>query len=520
MLQQQRITAHRLAITQTQTSTKNADPNNAGYYNYTITRTWRATDVSGNYSECVQTIIVHDITKPSITCISPASRLTNPGYCTYSASGSEFDQKGKDDDCDSPVSMSYELTGATTRSGLTSLNGVAFNIGVTMVKATATDISGNFEKCNFTVTVADDQNSTKYIIYATTEASFGEDNLINGDVGVTDVKGKADFKKGDVLNPYKVVAMDIKVQTPSSVNTLVYAQATNGPAAIAMFQMYNGTGGTGNYTASTNGPVTGNYKNLTIKKGVTATVSGNDFGKISIEDGATVTFTAPVINLVELEVKKAKDPTTTNVIFTQPTTVRVKDKVTVEENSRVNVGGPKVTFYLGDAKKDEENFTVKGDNSMVTLNIMIPNGKLKVNGGARNGVMTGWFVVEKLQSDGRGTTWNRYDCNPAPIAISRVNTTEASEKAEVKVKVKEVPGFTVTVAPNPSLSDFYIKVNTSSSEKISLRITDARGTVITRLDKVEKNQAFQVGQNFSAGTYFAEVMQGKNRQVLKLIKLN
>jgi hypothetical protein len=33
-----------------------------------ITRTWRATDVAGNYSECVQTITVQDVTNPIITC--------------------------------------------------------------------------------------------------------------------------------------------------------------------------------------------------------------------------------------------------------------------------------------------------------------------------------------------------------------------------------------------------------------------------------------------------------------------
>ncbi|MBE3084957.1 MAG: gliding motility-associated C-terminal domain-containing protein, partial [Bacteroidetes bacterium] len=37
------------------------------HYNYTITRKWRATDVSGNFSECTQTITVHDVTAPTYT---------------------------------------------------------------------------------------------------------------------------------------------------------------------------------------------------------------------------------------------------------------------------------------------------------------------------------------------------------------------------------------------------------------------------------------------------------------------
>ncbi|MCX6322560.1 MAG: hypothetical protein NTX93_12290, partial [Bacteroidia bacterium] len=49
-------------------STYKADPANVLHYNYTITRKWRATDVTGNFSECTQTITVHDVTASAITC--------------------------------------------------------------------------------------------------------------------------------------------------------------------------------------------------------------------------------------------------------------------------------------------------------------------------------------------------------------------------------------------------------------------------------------------------------------------
>ena len=57
-----------IAITFTDVSTQNADPANAGHYNYTITRTWRATDPTGNFTTCVQVITVQDVTAPVITC--------------------------------------------------------------------------------------------------------------------------------------------------------------------------------------------------------------------------------------------------------------------------------------------------------------------------------------------------------------------------------------------------------------------------------------------------------------------
>ena len=55
-------------ITFNDASTYDPSVANILHYNYIITRTWRATDVAGNFSECTQTITVHDITNPVITC--------------------------------------------------------------------------------------------------------------------------------------------------------------------------------------------------------------------------------------------------------------------------------------------------------------------------------------------------------------------------------------------------------------------------------------------------------------------
>ncbi len=52
----------------TDVSTYNIDPSSVSHYNYSIAREWRATDEAGNYSECTQTITVHDVTKPVIAC--------------------------------------------------------------------------------------------------------------------------------------------------------------------------------------------------------------------------------------------------------------------------------------------------------------------------------------------------------------------------------------------------------------------------------------------------------------------
>ena len=409
-----------VTITQSDVSTQGTNASMANYYNYTITRTWRATDVSGNFSESVQTITVQDVTKPLNICpIVANNKNTDAGLCTYSVVENEYNATASDN-C-SLQSLTYVLSGATTGTGST-LRGVKLYRGTTTVTWTAKDATGNTTICSFNVTVNDDQNPTSYIIYAKNEVKFGEYNFINGDIGVTAANGKASFKKYDVLNPYFVKAKNIDVVLPAEVTNRISIPATGGPNPV--FYSYNGnTASLNNYNVSGDMILSGNFKDLNIKKGIIVTIQGNNFGKISIEEGAQVTFSSSVLNIENLDIKAGKKGSiTTGVFFSQPTTVKIKDKVSVDNDSRINVGGPKVTFYLSDAKGDEEIFTVKGENTQVTANIIMPNGKLKVQGGdSRACIMTGWYIIDKLESTGKYITWNAYDCSMSKPALYKTN---------------------------------------------------------------------------------------------------
>ncbi len=91
-----------VTITESDVSTQHADPLNAGHYNYTITRTWRATDVTGNYTESVQIITVQDVTAPVVDCNSFTIELLEDG--TVSITSDDIDN-GSSDNC-SPVTLS------------------------------------------------------------------------------------------------------------------------------------------------------------------------------------------------------------------------------------------------------------------------------------------------------------------------------------------------------------------------------------------------------------------------------
>jgi hypothetical protein len=107
---------------------------------FSATRTWNATDDSGNTSaNCSQTVTVVDTTPPVIAC---SANLTND--CTSVAGAVVTFTTTATDTCDaSPNVVCVPASGST------------FALGVTTVNCTATDICGNHSGCSFTVTVKD-----------------------------------------------------------------------------------------------------------------------------------------------------------------------------------------------------------------------------------------------------------------------------------------------------------------------------------------------------------------------------
>ena len=108
---------------------------------YTITRTYRAADACGNFSECTQLITVNDQEAPVILCPANITIAALPGRCdavvNYAASAT--------DNC-----------GVVNITGVPA-SGTAFKTGTTAVNIMATDACGNTSVCSFTITLLDAQ---------------------------------------------------------------------------------------------------------------------------------------------------------------------------------------------------------------------------------------------------------------------------------------------------------------------------------------------------------------------------
>jgi hypothetical protein len=330
--------------------------------------------------------------------------------------------------------------------------------------------------------------------------------------------GVAAFKTGTVVSSSDFVkAKTIQVQPGAFVPNRFNTPANDGPNPP--FFAFAGTTSSLpslTLTSSPASPVSANYKSLTIKKNVTVTITGTLYGKIDIQEGATVTF-APVGGIINIESLTAtgKLINLTRINFSNCTSVRIKDNVVIDQSSLVNVDGPKVTFYLGDNNNDDEQFLVKGDNNIISANVYIKKGSLNVNGNII--LMKGWFIAEKIENDGKMVVWNDNDCSSSTDVREFTKANMKTPEDDVKkINVKEL---TVKANPNPSADQFTLQIQSDKDVPVTVKVTDINGRLISLQPGVASNCNLRVGGGWMNGVYFVEISQGNERKVIRLVKL-
>jgi Leucine-rich repeat (LRR) protein len=77
----------------------------------------------------------------------------------------------------------------------------------------------------------------------------------------------------------------------------------------------------------------------------------------------------------------------------------------------------------------------------------------------------------------------------------------------------------VLVLPNPSRNDFTLRVQSSTDLPVLVRVSNALGETIETIQNTTTKGTLRLGSNYPAGAYYAEVVQGSSRTVVKLLKL-
>ncbi len=110
----------------------------------------------------------------------------------------------------------------------------------------------------------------------------------------------------------------------------------------------------------------------------------------------------------------------------------------------------------------------------------------------------------------------------APVIVQNNERNENEEDNEEEEKEIEVlADFGVQVSPNPGVGFFNIKVTSKDiNTLIEYRILNIDGKVLS-VQKTRANSTQKINsENWTAGIYFVEVVQGGQRKIVKLIKTN
>ena len=120
------------------------------------TVTWTIKDAAENDSTCIFEVLVLDTISPNLSCQPDAEKPADLDQCDYTHPDDTWDATAIDNCSD--VTILYTLTGATEDEDLTTLEGVTFNLGTTLVTVVAKDSSENESICFFEVKIVDEQN--------------------------------------------------------------------------------------------------------------------------------------------------------------------------------------------------------------------------------------------------------------------------------------------------------------------------------------------------------------------------
>jgi hypothetical protein len=80
--------------------------------------------------------------------------------------------------------------------------------------------------------------------------------------------------------------------------------------------------------------------------------------------------------------------------------------------------------------------------------------------------------------------------------------------------------FNVIVLGNPTFNKFVLKLESSNvNSSITLKVVDAAGRIVEVKQNLRAGQVIELGDDYRLGTYFVEAVQGTERRIIKLMKV-
>jgi len=488
------------------------------------------------------TVTVNDTQNPSITCVGNQTKNTNADVCSYTVVGNEFNATASDNCEGTTLINDYNNS--------SSLAGAVFSKGNTTVIWTATDAVGNTSTCSFTVTVEDHQLpsitaptnvtvNTNAGVCNATGVSLGSATSSDNCPGQTvSNNAPSTYPKGTTTVTWTVTDASGNTNTASQTVTIVDNEKpviTSCPTVP--LQCYASSG---NYTipaiiATDNcGTVTYSYSitGATTRSGSTSNASGAfNVGTSTIAwtatdaAGNTATCQTTVIVNPNLTVTipdafALSSGTLANTVY-----IGYNPASSITMTANASGGTPGYTYNWSSGSTASTATVSPTINTTYNVTVTDQQG-CQVTASKQIKVMDirGGKKLEKVNICHTGSMTLTVSPSEVPTHLSHGDmlgvcgaTSSAITKASIE-KEEIVSKFAIVAMPNPSSKNFTLNVVGNSNAKLILRVTDISGRVI-EVKNVVSGQTLRIGDNYHTGMYFAELIQGNERKIVKLVKI-
>jgi hypothetical protein len=145
-----------------------------------------------------------------------------------------------------------------------------------------------------------------------------------------------------------------------------------------------------------------------------------------------------------------------------------------------------------------------------------PRYTFRQTGGPANGSMLTPGVYRICYERIDWLTNEKENCcfNVTVSCDAAVNNRQRSEMQETGIKLIEAKAY-----PNPSQSSFSLQlVSGNTTDKVSILVVDVYGRIVEQRNGLASNTTVSIGASYKPGIYFANVMQGNRKLLVKLIK--
>jgi hypothetical protein len=490
----------------------------AAYPVGTTTITWNVTDIHGNAAlPKTQTVTVTDNVKPVITAPGNISVNNDPGVCGASVTTGAATAT---DNC-------TVGTPTGTRSDALALSAI-YPVGTTTITWNVTDVNGNAAVPKTqTVTVTDNEKPTitckagspftrnannsgcSYKVSGTEFDATVNDNCsgatIRNNFNNSSTLAGAILPTGSTTIIWTATDASNNTATCSiivNVGTTLAATCTNNNAVL-----YFGYSGdqTSTITATPSGGV-GPYKvTFTMNRALLCNQVNSTGDEVWTGNGGSTTN-----NTCPAYPGAGSTPSSTNTVTSSysVTVTLMKDADITATITDAN--GCQTTCTTHIIAVDVRCFAGNSGIAKVTM--------CHKTGSAKNPCVT--ICVDQSAVQAQLALGDFFgpctpNCSPATPTVQTGSITMESTADTIAAKIS----FAARVYPNPTFSYFNLELRSASNENVKVTVLDALGRVTEKRTDVPANSTLQIGSNYNSGIYFIEVIQGRDRVVLRLAKV-